>query len=173
MCCYRDFKNLERFSLITQGIICLCVHHLKNLRATLTDNGKTNTTKGDPDEKTSEPDEKDESIDDSSEITSLQDKEKLFHLVSKIFLMNFPLYVASKHTVQTKLEEVTSMELTSLNAFCDLHDQEIPIYLLRNVTLFCKSGGLHAMTLCFQHLIPEVLPVSTAHAIIAIGNSFS
>lgn len=188
MCCYRDLKNLERFSLLTQGVICLCVQHLKSLRTVLIDAEKIRE-KLSEDTKENEIDGE-EIIDDKkekrkrsisentekitedttpeNETLNLQDKEKLFHLVSKMFLMNFPLYVASKHTMQTKLEEVTSLELTSLNSYCDIHDQEIPIYLLRNVTLFCKTGGLHAMTLCFQHLAPDVLPVSTAHASIAI-----
>lgn len=48
--------------------------------------------------------------------------------------------------------------------FCDLHDSEIPAFLLRNVTLFCNNGGFSAMMSCFE--LPQ-LPVSTAHAITA------
>ncbi|XP_068081544.1 ubiquitin carboxyl-terminal hydrolase puf [Anabrus simplex] len=99
---------------------------------------------------------------------SLQDKEKLLHFLSKVFLLNFPLYVAYKHTMQSKLEEITQQEAGSLNVFCDLHDPEIPVYLLRNVCLFCRSGGVHAMTFCFEHQSPDTLPVSLAHAMIAI-----
>lgn len=41
----------------------------------------------------------------------------------------------------------------------------MPVYLLRNVTLFCNTHGFAHMTLCFD--IPN-LPVSTAHAITAV-----
>lgn len=161
MCCYRDPKNFERFSLVTQGIICLAVCQLKELRENESDS-ETKKSDNEKEDKT----EKDK-ID--KDLSKFQDCEKLFSLVSKIFLLNFPLYAAFKHSMQSKLEEITQQELQNLNAFCDLHDSEIPIYLLRNVSLFCKTGGVHAMTLCFQCLSPDVLPVSTAHAIIAVG----
>lgn len=159
MCCYRDPKNFERFSLVTQGIICLAVCQLKELRENESD---TETKKNDTEKKETEKSKNEDG-------SRFQDCEKLFSLVSKIFLLNFPLYAAFKHSMQAKLEEVTQQELQNLNSFCDLHDSEIPIYLLRNVSLFCKTGGVHAMTLCFQYLTPETLPVSTAHAIIAVG----
>lgn len=165
MCCYRDPKNFERFSLITQGIICLAVCHLKDLR----ENGIEREKSLEGKQKT-ETTEKNETVGD---ISKFNDCEKLFSLVSKIFLLNFPLYAAFKHSLQSKLEEVTQQELQSLNSFCDLHDSEIPIYLLRNVSLFCKTGGVHAMTLCFQYLSPETLPVSTAHAIITVGKLYT
>lgn len=161
MCCYRDSKNFERFSLVTQGIICLAVCQLKELRENESD---TETKKNDTEKKSES-----EKSKNNEDLSRFQDCEKLFSLVSKIFLLNFPLYAAFKHSMQAKLEEVTQQELQNLNSFCDLHDSEIPIYLLRNVSLFCKTGGVHAMTLCFQYLTPDVLPVSTAHAIIAVG----
>lgn len=111
-------------------------------------------------------DEEDE--EEEEEIWSMQEKEKLLHFLSKVFLLNYPLYVAYKHSVQSKLEEISPQEAGNLNVFCDLHDPEIPVYLLRNVCLFCKSGGVHAMTFCFERQSPETLPVSIAHAIIAI-----
>lgn len=113
-------------------------------------------------------DEEDEEEEEEEEVWSMQEKEKLLHFLSKVFLLNFPLYVAYKHSVQSKLEEISPQEAGNLNVFCDLHDPEIPVYLLRNVCLFCKSGGVHAMTFCFERQSPETLPVSIAHAIIAI-----
>ncbi|KAL3285850.1 hypothetical protein HHI36_000370 [Cryptolaemus montrouzieri] len=151
MCCYRDPKNLERFSYVTQGLIYLAVCHCK----TLADKGSESTaTKQEGDEK-----EKEEEV---------QDTDKLLNLISKIFLLNFPLYVAYKHTIQTKMDELTQQEMQNLNLFCDLHDSEIPIYLLKNVSWFCKIGGLLAMTTCFTMLTPEMLPVTTAHAMISV-----
>lgn len=129
--------------------------------------GKVNTDqslKTDEDNRREKEDEEEE----EEEVWSMQDKEKLLHFLSKVFLLNYPLYVAYKHSVQSKLEEISPQEAGNLNVFCDLHDPEIPVYLLRNVCLFCKSGGVHAMTFCFERQSPETLPVSIAHAIIAI-----
>lgn len=162
MCCYRDPKNLERFSYITQGIIYLAVCQLKELGEKTAD---LNTNK-DPSPTDDETNEEHE-----IKVVEIQERDKLLILVSKIFLLNFPLYVAFKHTIQVKLDDLTQQEIQGLSVFCDLHDSEIPIYLLKNVTLFCKLGGLHAMTTCFTHLSLDDLPVSTAHAMISIGKS--
>lgn len=161
MCCYRDPKNLERFSYITQGIIYLAVCQLKELgeKPPEIEKEKNNKAK----EKQDQPSEND------AKTVEIQERDKLLILVSKIFLLNFPLYVAFKHTIQVKLDDLSQQEIQGLSVFCDLHDSEIPIYLLKNVTLFCKLGGLHAMTGCFTHLSLEDLPVSTAHAMISVG----
>lgn len=156
MCCYRDPKNFEKFSIITQGIIYLAVCQLKALGESEADNDEAKEAS------------KEKAVDD----VIIQERDKLLVLVSKIFLLNFPLYVAFKHTIQAKFEDLTQQEIQSLNMFCDLHDAEIPIFLLRNVSLFCKTGGLHAMTSCFTNLTPEALPVSTAHAMISVGKIF-
>lgn len=113
--------------------------------------------------------EKEKNPEDEQENIEVTERDKLLILVSKIFLLNFPLYVAYKHTIQAKLDELTQQEIHNLNLFCDLHDSEIPIYLLKNVSCFCKMGGLVAMTNCFTQLSPELLPVSTAHAMISVG----
>ncbi|XP_071053277.1 ubiquitin carboxyl-terminal hydrolase puf isoform X2 [Onthophagus taurus] len=159
MCCYRDPKNLERFSLVTQGIIYLVVCQLKELSESHVEHKNENKKIGEKEESSKEKEEREHKI---------SERDKLLILVTKIFLLNFPLYVAFKHTIQAKLDELTQQEMQTLNLFCDLHDSEIPIYLLRNVSLFCKTGGLHAMTACFTHLTPEELPVSTAHAMISV-----
>ncbi|XP_044746055.1 ubiquitin carboxyl-terminal hydrolase 34 isoform X3 [Coccinella septempunctata] len=151
MCCYRDSKNLERFSYVTQGLIYQAVCCCKSLA----EKGSESTT--------TRQDAKDEEKEDE-----IQDTDKLLNLISKIFLLNFPLYVAYKHTIQTKIDEITQQELQNLNLFCDMHDSEIPIYLLKNVSWFCKIGGLLAMTSCFTMLTPDLLPVTTAHAMISV-----
>lgn len=161
MCCYRDPKNLERFSYITQGIIYLAVCELKELGEKAVD---AENSKGKDKQPTNETNEQSE-----LKTADAQERDKLLILVSKIFLLNFPLYVAFKHTIQVKLDDLSQQEIQGLSVFCDLHDSEIPIYLLKNVTLFCKLGGLHAMTACFTHLSLEDLPVSTAHAMISVG----
>lgn len=94
----------------------------------------------------------------------LPEVEKLLLLVSKIFLLNFPLYIAYKHGTHARLDDISAEEAQHLAIFCDLHDNEIPVHLLRNTSLFCNSNGFAAMMLCFDQ--PD-LPVTTAHAITA------
>lgn len=96
-----------------------------------------------------------------------EQKEKLMQLVSKIFLLNFPLYLACKHSAFSRLDDLAPQEITNLSVFCDLHDTEIPVYLLRNVNLFCKTGGICAMSGVFESATADNLPVSMAHAIVA------
>uniref|UniRef100_A0A182R156 ubiquitinyl hydrolase 1 n=1 Tax=Anopheles farauti TaxID=69004 RepID=A0A182R156_9DIPT len=102
------------------------------------------------------------------EVWTLLDVEKLLILVSKVFLLNFPLYVAYKHGVHTRMEEVSPQEVQSLSLFCDLHENEISAFLLRNVSLFCNYAGFEAMMHCFDQ---PGLPVSTAHAITAASSN--
>ncbi|ALC45917.1 CG5794 [Drosophila busckii] len=94
----------------------------------------------------------------------LPEVEKLLVLLSKVFLLNFPLYIAHKHGMHSRLDDLQAEEAHHLALICDLHDNDLPIYLLRNVSLFCNSGGFGAMSLCFDH--PD-LPVSTAHSMTA------
>lgn len=93
----------------------------------------------------------------------LEEVEKLLVLVSKVFLLNFPLYIAYKHGTHARLDDISTEEAQHLAIFCELHDNEIPVYLLRNISLFCNSNGFAAMMVCFDQ--PD-LPVTTAHAII-------
>lgn len=103
------------------------------------------------------------------EIWILPELEKLLIFISKIFLLNFPLYIAYKHGVHgSRIDDITQQEAQTLSMFCDIHDSEIPVYLYRNVTVFCSSGGFGAMAHCFEM---ADLPVSTAHACtVAISN---
>lgn len=106
--------------------------------------------------------------DKSDDVWTLPDIEKSLVFVSKVFLLNFPLYVAHKHGIHGRIDEITPQDLQSLSMFCDIHDTEIPVYLYRNVTLFCTAGGFSAMLHCFEL---NNLPVSTAHACtMAISN---
>nr|XP_049704813.1 ubiquitin carboxyl-terminal hydrolase puf isoform X8 [Helicoverpa armigera] len=105
------------------------------------------------------------------ELWSMQQKEKLMHIVSKVFLLNFPLYLACKHSALSRLDDLSAQEISNLSLYCDLHDTEIPAYLLRNVSLFCKLGGVCAMTSVFESATQATLPLSMAHAIVAaVGN---
>jgi ubiquitin carboxyl-terminal hydrolase 34 len=104
----------------------------------------------------------------NEDVWILPDIEKALVFVSKVFLLNFPLYVAHKHGIHGRIDEITPQDLQALSMFCDIHDTEIPVYLYRNVTLFCTTGGFAAMLHCFEL---GNLPVSTAHACtMAISN---
>lgn len=48
-------------------------------------------------------------VDDSNE-WHLPELEKLLILVSKAFLLNFPLYIAYKHGVHSRLDDITAQE---------------------------------------------------------------
>ncbi|XP_066257421.1 ubiquitin carboxyl-terminal hydrolase puf [Euwallacea similis] len=180
MCCYGDPKNLDRFSYLTQGLIYMAVSQLKQLvdksaedKKHLGENKEQEVSSKACENKSTGKEKKTSSntnsnLEDEKENVEVVERDKLLILVSKIFLMNFPLYMAFKHTIQSKVDELTQQEMASLNMFCDLHDSEIPIYLLKNVSWFCKIGGLLAMTNCFTYLTTDVLPVSTAHAMISI-----
>lgn len=124
------------------------------------------------DEKKSKPEDGKEgqNKDDLKEdnLWTLPDIEKALIFISKVFLLNFPLYVAHKHGIHGRIDEITPQDLQALSMFCDIHDTEIPVYLYRNVTLFCTAGGFAAMLNCFEL---SSLPVSTAHACtMAISN---
>lgn len=98
------------------------------------------------------------------DVFSLSDVEQILIMMSKAFLLNFPLYVAYKHSAHPRLDDLSANDVQALGLYCDLNDNEIPVFLLRNVTLFCSAGGFSAMTHCFEQ--PN-LPVPTAHAITA------
>lgn len=105
MCCYREIKNFDRFIRLTQSIVLCTLQQLQAIQQ--------NEQQGDSAEEIHKDgnDEKEESnkrkSDNSAEhirvgiqakqIWSQHDKEKLFLLLSKIFLLNFPLYIAMKH----------------------------------------------------------------------------
>jgi len=74
--------------------------------------------------------------------------------------------------MQSKLEEVSAQEMSGLTVFCDLHDSEVPLHLLRNASAFCRAGGLHIATRLFERLVrapSDLVPVSLAHAVIAVA----
>lgn len=99
------------------------------------------------------------------EVWTLAELEKLLILIAKAFLLNFPLYIAYKHAVHARLDDISVQDAQSLSVYCDLHENEMPVYLLRNVSLFCTTHGFAHLMACFD---TQNLPVSTAHAITAV-----
>lgn len=100
MCCYREIKNFDRFIRLTQSVVLCTLQQLQIIQQ----NGQQ--TKVSKDEK--EEEKADENKIENSDFAQIetqtkqnwsqQDREKLFHLLSKIFLLNFPLYIAMKHS---------------------------------------------------------------------------
>ncbi len=67
-----------------------------------------------------------------------------------------------------RFDEVSTAEATQLAVFCNMHDSsDFPVALLRNVTLFCRSGGLQGMASAFT-LPSSLMPPSMAFALITI-----
>ena len=68
-----------------------------------------------------EDEEEAEEDDDEDEDTwTLEECDNMFLFVSKVFLMNFPLYMAYKHCVHSTLEELSQQEASALNNYCEL-----------------------------------------------------
>ena len=105
MCCYREVKNFERFIKLTNCIVLCTLQQLQEIQENEHKNETTSKTVNNTNSEVEN--EKDsENLPSKSISTSLskskvhwthQDREKLFHLLSKIFLLNFPLYIAMKH----------------------------------------------------------------------------
>ena len=55
-----------------------------------------------------------------TDVWTLEEKDRLFQFVSKMFLMNFPLYLAYKHRIHTSLEELSKQDANALNNYCEL-----------------------------------------------------
>lgn len=59
--------------------------------------------------------------------------------------------------------------MSHVNAFCDINDMDVPMYLVRNVAMFGRLGGIQMVTACFDEQTPETLPVTMAHALISVA----
>lgn len=105
MCCYREIKNFDRFIRLIHNIVLCTLQQLQEIQQEYQNVGekKEGVSGSDGDETDKKEKEKtEEQKAQSLEMrTSLkwthQDREKLFHLLSKVFLLNFPLYIAMKH----------------------------------------------------------------------------
>jgi len=51
---------------------------------------------------------------------SLEEKERLFQFVGKLFTPSFPLYVAYKHCIHSSLEDLSKQDACALNNYCEL-----------------------------------------------------
>ena len=163
----RDVKNLERFSLVVQCITRIALIKLKQLPDYLKNlNEKKEEGAESKEEKKTQEDK--EPPDPGEEEWSLEDTERLLTYMSRVFMLQFPLYLAAKQA-GSRLDDLSQAEATSLAVFLDVSGDvaDIPLVLLRNVARFCRSGGLLAMTQAFRQE-PSHLPPSTAHGLVSI-----
>ncbi|XP_078316021.1 ubiquitin carboxyl-terminal hydrolase 34-like isoform X4 [Crassostrea virginica] len=172
MCCFKNLKNFEKLNNMVQVICSVAIRVIQ----TMPDDFDKEQNKS-QEEKTSDKKEKNLEDKDKGE-SSIQDetktgekeiamdtddemedperwlmeeKEKLLHFVTKIFLLNFPSYMAYKHMYHSSLE-----------------DPEVPLFLLRNVCFFCDSNGIGALKQCFEKATPDSLPFTFAHILITL-----
>ncbi|XP_059475180.1 ubiquitin carboxyl-terminal hydrolase 34 [Neocloeon triangulifer] len=148
--CVLRAANFERFNLVLQSVICASVLQLKALKA----EGMAAT----PPEA-------------APNGWNLERRLQLLGLLAKMFTPNFPLYLAYKHHGHPKVEEMCEQEASTLSSFCELADgpmgaEGAPLWLLRYVCLFCKSGGLFAAAELFEEGVR--LEVGVAQAVVAV-----
>ncbi|XP_077522254.1 ubiquitinyl hydrolase 1 puf isoform X3 [Amblyomma americanum] len=162
-CCYKDPQSFDKFNAVIQGLLQTVLLLLRQLRQRL------GAAEGpEAAEEAVLPDSQDGNQSAALEGWNLDDQEKLLHFASKVFLLNFPLYVAFKHSLHSKLEEVSQAEIAALSTVCDVNDLDIPVHLLRNVAHFCGQGGLSLLHACFQDVAPQRLPIGLAHALVSL-----
>ncbi|RWS07088.1 hypothetical protein B4U79_12772 [Dinothrombium tinctorium] len=167
-CIFKDLKNFDKLNLLIQGLLITCLSLLKSIIKSLSTSEEVSSNN---DETNGKSREKDTEMDYESvdfDKWSIQEKEKLLHLVSKTFHIHFPLYTVHKHNVQSRLEDLTQREAALLSTFCDPSDAEIPILLLKNVSFFCEHEAIGLLVECFSKATPNTLNLGLAHAIIAV-----
>lgn len=180
-CCYKEPQSFDKFNAVIQGLLQTVLGLLRRLPSQLGEGAADSGASKTPSSPSSEEGSKGEDTGSGTasstsggsgvdlEAWSPEDQEKLLHFTSKAFLLNFPLYVAFKHSVHSKLEEVSQSEVTALSSVCDMNDLDIPVHLLRNVAFFCGTqGGLHLLTACFREIPPNRLPIGLAHALVSL-----
>ncbi|XP_054154148.1 ubiquitin carboxyl-terminal hydrolase 34-like [Oppia nitens] len=161
ICCYKDQRNYSRFNQLVQSIIETTINLLKVISLTL-------DTDDDNDYISNEEHSKLMAAHNFDEWSS-DDRERLLHLASKAFHVTFPLYMAQKHTVNSRGDDPTTKELQSLSAYCELSELDLPLYLIRNIVYFCDAGGVDLFVECFAKGKPNLgLPLSLAHAMIVV-----
>ena len=156
-CMFTDIKNFERLSTLTHEMIYSATIQIKLLLKEVNENNSIL--------------KKDVNKCNREELSN-EDKEKLFHLVAKVFQPNFPLYVAFRQAIQSRIDDFfpdANAITANLNLFSDIHDPEMTLYLMKNVNFFYKFNGVADITSCFHHFGPDKLPIPIAYALCNIG----
>ncbi|XP_050545386.1 ubiquitin carboxyl-terminal hydrolase 34 [Daktulosphaira vitifoliae] len=174
---FQDRKHYDQFQWITQCFVLLMTNLLKAYKGEnriiypLRDDNDNDDDDGDDDDVDDDDDSnKWENLLSNVKEEELQwtvaEIEKPLHLLTKVFLMNYPLYVAVKQYPHYKAEEVTQQEASTMNHYCDVQEIDMPLLLLRNVNMFCRVGGMEAVMSCFDY---EILPLTMANPIVILA----
>ncbi|KAK0163763.1 hypothetical protein PV328_002459 [Microctonus aethiopoides] len=182
MCCYRESKNFDRFVRLTQSVVLCTLQQLQAIQqkdseseedvlAVEENNESGQSSQNEAESGTENRKKETEKVSNEPTTTtdykskhrwSQQDREKLFHLLSKIFLLNFPLYITMKHSGALNPLAPVKDE----GGYCEPHEPEVPAPLIRAVSVFCHQGGFNLMSSCFD--MEEPLPVGLAHSMVAV-----
>ncbi|XP_052272263.1 ubiquitin carboxyl-terminal hydrolase 34-like isoform X3 [Dreissena polymorpha] len=188
MCCFKDYRNFEKLNSMVQDSLSVGIRLIQTLPG---DSEKEILHKGEENKenttdavKPSEEQQVTVETAEKSEVTeeggggamevggdegwSMEEKDKLLQFVTKVFLMNFPSYIAYKHIVHSSLEELSQQETSALNNYCEISDPDVPLFLLRNVCFFCDTNGIGALRQCFEKASPTTLPFTFAHTLITL-----
>ncbi|XP_053405325.1 ubiquitin carboxyl-terminal hydrolase 34-like isoform X2 [Mercenaria mercenaria] len=185
MCCFKDYRNFEKLNTMVQDALSVGIRLIQTLpednEKELTQREKDTTVEkddkedakkmaesGSEGEKTDKESESEKQDDKEKDVWTIEEKEKLLQFVTKVFLMNFPSYIAYKHIVHSSLEELSQQETSALNNYCEISDPEVPLFLLRNVCYFCDTNGIGSLKVCFEKATPETLPFNFAHILITL-----
>ena len=57
---------------------------------------------------------------DNDEQWNNHEKEELFLLGARAFLINFPLYIIYRHTIHSRVEDLSQLEINALSNYCKL-----------------------------------------------------
>jgi len=137
-CCFRECKNFERFNWALQILILVTVEIVKNYSALPVPPSDENKESKDEDVKAEEESKDSELPAEDPKLWDIEDKDKLIHFVSKVFLNSFPTYIAYRQHMQGKNDELAPLELQMCGQFCEINEPEASPYLFRNVSLFCR-----------------------------------
>lgn len=137
MCCYREIKNFDRFIRLTQSIVLCTLQQLQVIQNENVAKETVEERKEEEEEKNSKRKSSDNAehapqVEAQTKQTwSQQDRERLFHLLSKIFLLNFPLYIAMKHG--GVINPLAPVKVRKKLLFC----MQFIYYYLLCATLYC------------------------------------
>ncbi|OXA42165.1 Ubiquitin carboxyl-terminal hydrolase 34 [Folsomia candida] len=157
-CCFRsDHKHFERFNWALQLLILIVVEIVQRFG-------------------TSPPSSQESSSSTSSRpLWDCEDKDKLVYFVAKLFTNSFPTYIGYKtHSgagIKLSDSELSAAELHNLSQYCEINEPEASPYLFRNVGLFCRAGGMEALTVCLQNNTPDSLALHRMNMLVALASN--
>lgn len=136
-------------------MICLAVLQLKNIQNLVaalkppnpTSNNNNNDSNSTNDTNDTVEKKEEDSKNDSN--WTLKEVEQLLILISKAFLLNFPLYIAYKHGVHSRLDDISSQEaqVNETIQFLNVQNHYPIIHMLCRVS----ACSVICMIVKFQH----------------------